>query len=136
MIVMVQGETEHDWTGFQPALAMEHEEHHDHGFVAEQASGQVLFNPNCVWNDNAGDAVSCTFVIKNETTGPITDVSVHSTVNGKSGAHSPVTRSLAPGATAKGTLSWPFKPPSMEIMVQIWFGGAANGDKETHTVTG
>jgi hypothetical protein len=134
---MVQGEAEHDWTGFQPELVMEHEELADHGFVHEQASGQVLFNPNCVWNDNApNDKVSCTFVVKNETPGPITDVSVHSTVNGKSGANSSVTRSLAAGATAKGTLLWPFKPPTMEIVVQIWFNGGPNGDKETHTVTG
>ena len=130
----VEGEGEFDWTDFQPELVMEWEELEDNEFVPDQASGQVRFNPDCAWNDNApNNKISCTFVVKNETPGPVSDVSVHSTVNGKSGGNSPVTRSLAAGATAKGTLSWPWKPPKMEIVIEIWFGGGPNGGKETHT---
>ena len=131
----VEGEAEFNWTDFQPELVMEWEEFEDHDFTPEQASGQVRFNPDGVWNDNApGDRISCTFVVKNETPGPVTAVSVRATVNGQDGGSSPVTTSLAPGATAKGTLSWPWKPPKMVIILQIWYGGGANGGKETHTV--
>ena len=131
----VEGEAEFDWTDFQPELLMEWEELEDHDFVPDQSSGQVRFNPDCVWNDNgAKNTITCTFVVKNETPGPVTDVSVQSTVNGKPGGNSPVTKSLAAGATAKGKLSWPWNPPKMEIVLQIFFGGGANGGKETHTV--
>lgn len=131
----VEGEAEFDWTNFQPELVLDWEEFEDHDFTPEQASGQVRFNPDGVWNDNApGNMISCTFVVKNETPSAVSAVSVRATVNGKDGGTSPVTRSLAPGATAKGTLSWPFKPPKMEITLQIFHGGGPNGGRETHTV--
>jgi hypothetical protein len=131
----VEGEGEFDWTDFEPELVMEWEEYEYHDFIPEQSSGQVRFNPDGVWNDNAaGNKISCTFVVKNETPGPVTGVSVKSTVNNQDGPALLVAKSLAPGATAKGTLSWPFKPPKMVITLQIWYGGGPNGGRETHTV--
>jgi hypothetical protein len=131
----VEGEAEFNWTDFEPELVMEWEEFEDPDFIPDQASGQVRFNPDGKWNDNApNNTISCTFVVKNETPAPVTDVSVKATVNGQGGGSSPVTRSLAPGATVSATLSWPFKPPKMEIVLQIWYGGAPNGGTERHTV--
>ena len=131
----VEGEAEFDWTDFQPELVMEWEELEDHEFIPDQSSGQVRFNPDCVWNDNApGNKISCTFTVKNETPGPVDKVLVKSTVNDKAGMESPATPKLAAGATAKGTLWWPWKPPKMVIVLQIHFNGGPHGGKETHTV--